>query len=257
MWRAVGTSVVGASHQKLQIPCQDSCDYRSCVLGSERVLVVGIADGAGSAKASDIGSQKIVEYLLKKITDCGLALIEIQEQTAADWLQDARDHLHEFAVEQGIALHDLACTVLFAILGDSIAIFGQIGDGAWVIRSNGSYTAATWPSRGEYANQTTFLTSPNWRDVMQFKAVYEPLSVIAGFSDGLQDVALHFASRSVHAPFFDSKFEALGKTDDETSLKAPLIEFLSSAVLSERTDDDKTLVLACRQEVKLLGDSTC
>jgi hypothetical protein len=92
---------------------------------------------------------------------------------------------------------------------------------------------------------------------MQFRAVHEPLSAIAGLSDGLQDVALHFASRSVHAPFFDSKFEALGKTDDETSLRAPLIEFLSSAVLSERTDDDKTLVLACRQEVKLLGDSTC
>ena len=92
---------------------------------------------------------------------------------------------------------------------------------------------------------------------MQFKAVREPLSAIAGFSDGLQDVALHFASRSVHAPFFESKFEVLGTTDDETSLKAPLIEFLLSAALGERTDDDKTLVLACRQEVKLLGDTIC
>jgi hypothetical protein len=33
------------------------------------------------------------------------------------------------------------------------------------------------------------------------------------------------------------------------------MEFLSSAALAERTDDDKTLVLACRQEVKLLGNS--
>jgi hypothetical protein len=257
MWRAVGTSVVGASHQKLQIPCQDSCDYRSCILGSERVLIIGIADGAGSAKASDIGSQEIVAHLLREISNCGLGLIEVQEQVVGDWLQSAREHLSNVAAEKGIAVNDLACTVLFAILGDSRAVFGQVGDGAWIIRANGNYTPATWPSRGEYANQTTFITSTNWREVMQFKTVREPLSAIAGFSDGLQDVALHFASRSVHAPFFDSKFEALETIDDDTSLRAPLIEFLSSAALGERTDDDKTLVLACRREVKLLGNTTC
>ena len=90
---------------------------------------------------------------------------------------------------------------------------------------------------------------------MQFAVHREPHAAVAGFSDGLQNVALHFASRSVHAPFFDSKFEALQTTEDETSLRVPLMEFLSSAALAERTDDDKTLVLACRQEVKLLGDS--
>jgi hypothetical protein len=90
---------------------------------------------------------------------------------------------------------------------------------------------------------------------MQFKILIEPLSAVAGFSDGLQNVALHFASRSVHRPFFEGKFRALETTDDETSLLAPLMEFLASPALEERTDDDKTLVLACRQEVKLLGDS--
>jgi serine/threonine protein phosphatase PrpC len=255
MWRVIGTSVVGASHQKLQTPCQDYCGYQPCILGSERALVIGIADGAGSAKSSEIGSRETVDHLLRQIAHCDLGLIEIQEETVAAWLQRTRDHLDKVALEREIPVGDLACTVLFAILADSGAIFCQVGDGAWIAKSNGSYMTATWPSGGEYANQTTFITSPNWREVMQFRILRERLSAVAGFSDGLQNVALHFASRSVHAPFFDSKFKALEETDDETSLRAPLMEFLSSAALAERTDDDKTLVLACRQEVKLLGNS--
>lgn len=255
MWRVIGSSVVGASHEKLRIPCQDYCGYQFCILGSERALVIGIADGAGSAKASEIGSQETVDHLLRQIANCDMGVIAIQEETATKWLQSARDHLDSVAVERAIPVGDLACTVLFAILADSGAIFCQVGDGGWIAKFDGSYMTATWPSGGEYANQTTFITSPNWREVMQFKVLREPLSAVAGFSDGLQNVALHFASRSVYAPFFDSKFKALEETDDETSLRAPLMEFLSSAALAERTDDDKTLVLACRQEVKLLGDS--
>ena len=256
MWRAIGTSVVGASHQKHQTPCQDYCAYRSCILGSERVLTIGIADGAGSARASDVGSAKTIEHLLRQISNCGLSLIQVDEAIAAAWVQNARDHLDDVAAERGLPVRDFACTVLLAILSDSGAVFCQIGDGGWIIKSQGAYKTATWPTGGEYANQTTFITSPDWRKVMQFTILREPLSAVAGFSDGLQNVALHFASRSVHAPFFDSKFKALEATDDETSLHAPLMQFLSSAALAERSDDDKTLVLACHQEVKLLGNST-
>ncbi|MEY2484189.1 MAG: hypothetical protein QOK24_2717 [Verrucomicrobiota bacterium] len=255
MWRVIGTSVVGASHEKRHTPCQDYCGYQFCQLGSERALVIAIADGAGSAKASEIGSEEAVKHLLGRIGNCELTLIEIQEEVAAGWVQNVRDHLDDIAVARDLTTRDLACTLLFAILTESCAVFCQVGDGGWVVKSNGSYETATWPSGGEYANQTTFITSPNWRAVLQFNVLPKSLSAVAGFSDGLQNVALHFASRSVHAPFFDSKFEALEATDDETSLRAPLMEFLSSPALAERTDDDKTLVLACRQEVKLLGDS--
>ncbi len=255
MWRAIGTSVIGTSHEKLQTPCQDSCEYYSCILGSERVLLIAIADGAGSAKSSEIGSREAVSHLLREISACGLNLIEITEQTAVGWLLSTRKRLESVSEAEGIAVRELACTLMFAILADSCSLFGQVGDGAWVAKSNGNYETATWPSGGEYANQTTFITSPNWRDVMQFTVRRERLCEVAGFTDGLQNVALHFASRAVHAPFFESKFKALRTTDDETSLRAPLMDFLASPGLCERTDDDKTLVLACRSEVMLLGDA--
>ena len=253
MWRAIGSSVVGTSHQKLQTPCQDFCDYYSCFLGCDRVFLIGIADGAGSASASDVGSAEAVRHVLQSIARSGLSLVEIDEHVAAKWYLSARERLEEVAQGRNLPVREFACTMLVGILGESCSIFVQVGDGAWIAQSNGAYHAVTWPSGGEYANQTTFITSPNWREVMQFSVMRETLSGIAGFSDGLQSLALHFASRSVHAPFFDSKFKALDAADDETSLRAPLIEFLSSPALLERTDDDKTLVLACRRDVKLLG----
>jgi len=253
MWRAIGSSVVGTSHQKFQTPCQDFCDYYSCFLGSERVLLVGIADGAGSATASDIGSLEAVQHVLRAITGSGLSLFEISEHVAARWVLSARERLEEVAKERNLPVREFACTMLFAILSESCSIFVQVGDGAWIAQTNGTYRAVTWPSGGEYANQTTFITSPNWREVMQFTVLREALTAAGGFSDGLQNVALHFASRSVHVPFFAPKLKALHAADDETSLRAPLIEFLSSPALVERTDDDKTLVLAYRHDVKLLG----
>lgn len=255
MWRAIGTSVIGTSHQKLKKPCQDACEYYASILGFERALLIGIADGAGSANCSEIGSKEAVAHLLREISKWKLGLTHVNEQTAAGWLLSTREHLETVGDSNGIGVTDLACTVMFAILADSCSIFGQVGDGGWIAKSNGNYETPTWPSGGEYANQTTFITSPKWREAMQFNVLRKPLSEVAGFTDGLQNVALHFASRSVHAPFFDSKLEALRRTDDETSLRAPLIEFLASPSLCERTDDDKTLVLAWRSEVMLLADA--
>ncbi len=253
MWRAIGSSVIGTSHEKLQLPCQDACEYYGCTLGSERVLLVGIADGAGSASASQIGSAEAVRHVLQQVASSKLHLLEINEYVAAGWLTATRQHLEELATARGLAVRELACTFLLAILGETRSLFLQIGDGAWIARAAAGYTVVTWPSGGEYANQTTFLTSPNWREQMQFSAVPGALGAVAGFTDGLQNVALHFASRTAHAPFFDGKLQALGAAADVAALQEPLRRYLASPALAERTDDDKTLVLACRHELKLLG----
>jgi serine/threonine protein phosphatase PrpC len=67
MWRAVGTSVAGTSHAELNIPCQDYSAYQRVVIGSTPALVIAIADGAGSARLSQVGAREAVEYLLRVI----------------------------------------------------------------------------------------------------------------------------------------------------------------------------------------------
>jgi hypothetical protein len=252
MWRAAGTQVAGTSHAKLDIPCQDFCAYERAIIGSTSALMIAIADGAGSARLSQVGARSAVEHLLRLIPLQLPSIIEANEDLARQWLDRTRQHLEGIANEQSADVHDFACTILFAVLGEFASFFVQVGDGAWVVQKNGEYFAATWPSGGEYANETTFLTSPNWNTSISFRMVVGGISAVAGFTDGLQRLALQLNSRSVHVPFFKPLFDVLRSSEDETTLISPLIEFLSSERVVERTDDDKTLVLACRQEPLLL-----
>ena len=71
---------------------------------------------------------------------------------------------------------------------------------------------------------------------------------MALLTDGLQGLALRFDTREAHGPFFEPMFARLraeGEGEPE-SLREELRAFLGSAPVNQRTDDDKTLVLATR-----------
>jgi len=254
MWRVIGKSVVGTSHLKGQLPCQDYSDYIRCQVGGEPVLVVGVSDGAGSAALSHIGSQEVVGSLLRQAACFERTITNINREDVQVWFANALAHLKSVAELKKIEMKDLACTVLFAILGEQSAVFAQIGDGAWIVETNGLFGAVTWPQNGEFANETTFITSPDALDSLQFEKFSKPLTAAAGFTDGIQTLALNLGAKSVHAPFFEPMFAALSQCDDETSLLSPLISFLTSERVNERTDDDKTLVLARRVTADQTGN---
>jgi len=246
MWKAVGKSVAGTSHSKGEVPCQDFCDYWHCQLGDEHALIIGIADGAGSAALAHVGSRETVGCLMQQAASCGHQLEKITAQVVRGWIEKTLEYLAEVAARENTEQSQLACTVLLAILGENQAVFAQIGDGGWVVDYQGNFEAVTWPFNGDFVNQTKFITSPDALDFLQFARRDGPLSAAAGFTDGMQSLALKFADKSVHGPFFEAMFAALRESDDSTSLLAPLIAFLSSERVNERTDDDKTLVLAHR-----------
>ena len=60
-WKAIARYEVGTSHQKQQLHCQDFAGY--CIL--DDVIIGAVADGAGSAKYSDIGAELTVEAVLE------------------------------------------------------------------------------------------------------------------------------------------------------------------------------------------------
>jgi hypothetical protein len=65
----------------------------------------------------------------------------------------------------------------------------------------------------------------------------------------LQRLALVYESKSAHNPFFLPMFSVLRKTapDNLDSLSDQLAKFLNSPEVNERTDDDKSLILATRR----------
>ncbi|MBV8330974.1 MAG: protein phosphatase 2C domain-containing protein [Verrucomicrobia bacterium] len=79
------------------------------------------------------------------------------------------------------------------------AFFGQLGDGAWILTYGPSLIAATWPLRGTYANETSFLTSQGWSTECEFAKFVGPIESVAGAQ--LQGThAYHDEYRSAEVP---------------------------------------------------------
>jgi len=252
MWRVTGASVTGTSHSGNGKPCQDYSSYVHTVVGGSSVLAIAISDGAGSAQLSHVGSRETVDYLLAILPKRIPKLIEANENSAREIFKEVRGHLNVVAIDQGCDPADLACTLLLAVLGEFVSFFVQVGDGAWVMQKDGEYSVPIWPDNGEYVNETTFLTSPQWEERLGWCSAYGRISHVAGFTDGLERVGLHMATKSVFAPFFDPLFSVIRQLADDEKLKSALSEFLSSERLAARTDDDKTLVLACNHDPLML-----
>lgn len=247
MWRAVSASVIGTSHEKRGQPCQDAAWY-----GSEgEVFVAACADGAGSALRAEVGArlacQEAVVAALADIRE-GYRLCLDDPSRVRRWFGRARARLSHEACVQNVPSRDYACTLLLAAIDERGGLFGQVGDGAIVLFHEDRYNHVFWPDGGEYANQTTFLTDPDFDACLQLDAASFPLDRVALFSDGLQRLALHEATRTAHGPFFVPLFAKLLATADAATLEPALRRWLGSDAINQRTDDDKTLLLAVRGE---------
>lgn len=255
-WKYAYASVKGTSHEKNGSPCQDAslCEVFVDNNGHE-ILVAVASDGAGSAVHSDQGSKLICSFFMEKMK-AFLATGRSVEETSRTFFEAFLEHFQKEvsirAEKLGSSPRDFACTFLCAVIADTYAAFAQIGDGAIVAwdEAMALYNWQFWPQQGEYENTTYFATDPKAMQKLEFadhKGI--PCLEVALFSDGLQRLALHYQTQTAHTPFFRPFFVALRSQEEpvsETYTKS-LITFLNSVPVNERTDDDKTLILATRR----------
>lgn len=238
MWKIVFGSVQGTSHVQSGKPCQDFCD--GAVVGTSAVAVC--ADGAGSAELSHLGSKAAVERFMEVAT---VESAPTREQIES-WVDAARARVLEEAAANETPPRQLACTLLVAIVGETWAAFAQIGDGVIVFDGPEGYEVAFWPDNGEYANTTRFLTDEAYRQHLRIEIVERQVIELALLTDGLQMLALDFGQAKVHDRFFAPLFKTVRNGPDTELLHASLLEFMDSKRVNDRTDDDKTLLLATR-----------
>jgi hypothetical protein len=249
-WRVIGAPVVGSSHVQASAPCQDSCFYD---VGHDSegasFLVALLADGAGSAQFGEIGSEIACETggrLLHAAVEAA-GEVKLTVELACEVLEAIRADILKAASERDVAVRALACTLLGAVVGPTKALYFQVGDGAIVARHEGRLVPVFWPESGEYANMTYFVTDIDAQSHLRAE-IRSTTDEAALFSDGLQRLALKFSDETVHEPFFEPMFKALRvstpKQTDE--LCSALKRFLGSNAINDRTDDDKTLILATR-----------
>lgn len=254
-WRLAAASALGTSHAKTGAPCQDAHGW--ALIGEDPILVLVAADGAGSARYSDSGAQLAAAELLDSVRGFfadGRPLEELTRETAQAWLGNVVARITHRAEADGRAIREYACTLLAAIVSPSHACFLQVGDGAMVVRPRGDdWAYIFWPQHGEFINQTVFVTDAAAIDSVEFSSQAGPVDEIAVFTDGIEALVLHYASQTVHGPFFDQMIQAvraLPSDGFDHGLSEKLDRYLSSSVVCERTDDDKTLLLASRLSAK-------
>lgn len=265
-WRLISASSVGTSHLGLGTPCQDHgrCQVLHDSQG-EAILVVAVSDGAGSAKHAEIGSEIACATAMacaEGFLGQGLGARDINVETGRAWVAAIQAMLEARAAADEQTIRDYACTLLVAVVGAQEAAFMQIGDGAIVVPADeaGGWRWVHWPQRGEFVNTTHFVTEKDAPDRLAFVRHEGPLDEVAVFTDGIEPLVLHYATQTVHAPFFDQMFPPVRSVVAEgldERLSAALGKYLASPVICDRTDDDKTLVLASRRapEARTLLDA--
>lgn len=255
-WRIAMASSIGTAHQASALPCQDSHFHLGFTDRAGRPgFVVAVSDGAGSAPGSAVGAMLSCQTFAKLVAayvEAGGEIARITRPLVTRWISGIVYRLALKAETDDLLLQDYACTLLAAIVSDGAMVFVQVGDGAIVTSTNGSggWRYVFWPQHGEFANTTNFVTADNALDVVEMASTSEPIDEIALFTDGLENLVLRKAEMAVHAPFFDSMFPSLRRAPGQgvdDSLSQALAGYLATPTVTERTDDDKTLVLATRR----------
>ncbi len=222
-----------------------------------RVLLAVACDGAGSASRSLDGATLAIDWFLRDFSDASRrsGLDGITKEFVEDWLSRVRSEIRGRAQTHNLSLREFACTTLGAVVGHDRAAFFQIGDGAIVVSNRAErddYGWVFWPQHGEFANQTNFITQNNALEILEFEIVARCVDEIAIFTDGIERLVLDLQEKTAHAPFFRTLFGWLAKTEaapigEEIPVSEVVSAYLRSKQINERTDDDKTLILATRR----------
>ncbi len=136
-------------------------------------LVACVADGAGSAKHSELGSSIVCNSIIENATkyfEANGAIENLELDDIVAWCEDARTRILDAASLHDSRPREFATTLSVAIIGPNSSFFFQIGDGAIILGNNATYGVVFWPQSGEYANSTNFLTSDEYQRQLEFLA---------------------------------------------------------------------------------------
>jgi serine/threonine protein phosphatase PrpC len=215
------------------------------VLSNGAICVV-VSDGAGSASHGGEGAALVCRYLMLKMRKW-----LTQSRTFPDdecirgWLDELRDQLAKAANRRGLLPRQFAATLVLLAVRDDQLLALQIGDSALVGRTAGVWRAICWPENGEFASTTYFVTDD---PEVRLRIARMPLEhdAFALFSDGIENLALDHSAVQPHSRFFEPMMRPVDESPESgklTKLSLALGQYLDSAAVCERTDDDKTLVL--------------
>jgi hypothetical protein len=167
---------------------------------------MAVADGAGSASLSRVGSNLAVRHAVAAMRDAMPELPETEDLGRAIWagLKAAYQAIRNFAGDRDVPVNDLHTTLQLLIhwpLPSSCLIgLAHVGDGIIAAEAvDGSFFVLTEPDTDpEDSGRTLFLTSGPLRGWQQRAKVYQfdtQINIIALMTDGLSGDLEPYAER--------------------------------------------------------------
>ena len=253
-WLTAQASVIGASHIKTGVACQDSAEIRISKSGEWVAIVV--SDGAGTALRAEEGSQKVSKYFsdeLLKLVD------ELEKRLPGQWINDfvidkvlqTRNNLRKYANSDNIK--DFNCTLVACLQGPTGGFSIHIGDGyilgGYLEESSKVKDPKIFisePENGEYANETFFITEGDWVKHLRITPMPK-MDWVVCCTDGGGSLAMtndHKIKNGFLYPVISSIFEI----NDLKNRNKSMAKFLLDPQADKVTGDDKTLVIAIKSD---------
>lgn len=248
-WKYAHASVIGTSHVNDKKAKQDFCLVEEKVINGVNYLFSAVADGAGSAKYSDVSSKYLCKLFIRKIKHWLIdnEINTLERDTILSWFIRFQNVIKRAAKIYKIdSIKEFATTFLFAVLSEKGNIFVQIGDGIIAKGNSDELKCIFLPQNGEYLNATFFATEKNISENFLFEYNSDVIERLVMHTDGIELISFNFALQKPHVGFFNPIFNQLieshtiGFNQDVSDF---IFGFLNCERVNNRTDDDKTLVV--------------
>ena len=202
----IGTRT-GNRHRAESTPNQDYACY--AVLPDNMGIVAAVSDGAGSAPKSKTGSETAAREAAARAWKTAVRQGKSIDpsQCAREGITGARRALEAKGRMEQSPLEDYHATLIVAVLTGNRVTAAHIGDGASIVRTHGTYKMLTIPARGEYPNETFFVTMEEYENLVATNSADQATEVLL-CTDGAQNELIDFRHKRVQEQTARSAAEA-------------------------------------------------
>lgn len=245
-------SLQGDSHKSSGTVCQDASCIKLLPCGW---LAAAVADGVGSAKYSDIGSELAVRAATDYIYECCPSEWDINNLTNVliTAYETALEKITEKAEEDGNPLSEYDTTLTVAVYNGDCLAYAHVGDGGIItLTKNGDFSIQTTAQKGDEFNSVNPLRSRKW----EFGISESGICAFAMLTDGIYDIVcpwlLSNQEQKVYInyirSFMDRNLLKADTEEDFENIKREAESFLFSSYNSSITDD-KTIAVIINTDV--------
>jgi len=265
-WTVVRASVRGKAHIDNGTPNQDA---EHVIVSPDCTRVAAaVCDGAGTAPRAEDGARHFASRICARLYELGekVARREVGASNRNQLTDEVFGLVQAVRTEldpDGSHLAEYHCTLVAILITPELRLFLKLGD-SLLLKTRFADTvdgkvdffvdlAMTQQERSDYANETHFVTQPEWRDhlVRDTIPLDSPDMMYALMTDGAGDIALQgqaaAGQKRVYRGFFGNLLAnilALPMHDRDVALHAAL----EHRATHRLTGDDKTVVLLLRSD---------